>query len=155
MNNYDDIKRFIEKTNLEGIDYKELSGQEKENPAQNWAILRQLSDTPAAPGGSQRTTQPPPVAAPAQEFATSGLLAALAPQQPVAVAPPATPVPPPVAAPEPATPVAAPEPAVPATPAAEPAYTQLFRQKHAPAPAGDARRDTLLQPLLEMIATCR
>ncbi|QCR34668.1 cellulose biosynthesis protein BcsO [Nissabacter sp. SGAir0207] len=149
MNNYDDIKRFIEKTNLEGIDYKELSGQEKENPAQNWAILRQLSDTPAAPGGSQRTTQPPPVAAPAQEFATSGLLAALASQQPVAVAPPATPVPPPAAAP------AAPEPATPAAPAAEPAYTQLFRQKRAPAPVGDARRDTLLQPLLEMIATCR
>lgn len=146
MNNYDDIKRFIEKTHLEGIDYKELSGQEKENPAQNWAILRQLSDTPAAPGGSQRTIQPPPVAAPAQEFATAGLLAALAPQQPVAVAPPATPVP---------QPAAAPEPAAPAIPAAAPAYTQLFRQKRAPAPAGDARRDTLLQPLLEMIATCR
>jgi len=153
MNKYDDIKRFKEKTHMEGIDYKEIADNGQEGAQQNWAILRQLSataDAPGALGNSQRTVQPAPMPVSDREFATDGLLSTLSDMLPPAAAPSA----PPAAAPAPAP--AALSPAQAAAPAPKAArYTSLFRPKPAAQPAADARRDTPLHPLLEMIASCR
>ena len=151
MNKYDDIKRFKEKTHMEGIDYKEISDSGQEGAQQNWAILRQLSATAEAPGtlgSSQRTVQPAPAPVPDREFATDSLLSTLSDMLPAAPPAPhaASPAP---AAVSPAQPAAAP----PAPEAAR--YTSLFRPKPVAQPAADSRRDTPLQPLLEMIASCR
>lgn len=143
MNTYDDIKRFKEKTHMEGIDYKEISDSGQEGAQQNWPILRQLSaaaDAPGALGSSQRTVQPAPVPVSGREFAGQGLLSSLSEQLP-----PKAPAPAVAAAPDAAAPAAA--------DAAR--YTSLFRPKPAARPAADSRRDTPLQPLLEMIASCR
>lgn len=138
MNTYDDIKRFKEKTHMEGIDYKEISDSGQEGAQQSWPILRQLSaaaDAPGALGSSQRTVQPAPVPVSGREFSGQGLLSSLSDQLPPK----------------------APAPAVADAPAAADAarYTSLFRPKPAARPAADSRRDTPLQPLLEMIASCR
>jgi hypothetical protein len=154
MNKYDDIKRFKEKTHMEGIDYKEIPDNGQEGAQQNWAILRQLSATAEAPGAlgsSQRTVQPAPMPVSEREFATDGLLSTLGEMLPPAAAPSAPPIRDAVSpAPHAAPPVA---PAVTAPGAAR--YTSLFRPKAVAQPAADARRDTPLQPLLEMIASCR
>ncbi|PLR51214.1 MULTISPECIES: cellulose biosynthesis protein BcsO [Yersiniaceae] len=151
MNKYDDIKRFKEKTHMEGIDYKEISDSSQEGAQQNWAILRQLSATAEAPGAlgsSQRTVQPAPTPVSDREFATDSLLSTLSDMLPAAPAAPHTASPAPAAV-SPAQPAAAP----PAPEAAR--YTSLFRPKPVAQPAADSRRDTPLQPLLEMIASCR
>ncbi|PLR50441.1 hypothetical protein CYR40_01975 [Chimaeribacter arupi] len=151
MNKYDDIKRFKEKTHMEGIDYKEISDSSQEGAQQNWAILRQLSATAEAPGAlgsSQRTVQPAPTPVSDREFATDSLLSTLSDMLPAAPSAPHTASPAPAAV-SPAQPAAAP----PAPEAAR--YTSLFRPKPVAQPAADSRRDTPLQPLLEMIASCR
>ncbi|MBS0967975.1 MULTISPECIES: cellulose biosynthesis protein BcsO [Yersiniaceae] len=155
MNKYDDIKRFKEKTHMEGIDYKEISDSSQEGAQQNWAILRQLSATAEAPGAlgsSQRTVQPAPTPVSDREFATDSLLSTLSDMLPAA--PAVAPAAPHTASPAPAA-VSPAQPAA-APPAPEAArYTSLFRPKPVAQPAADSRRDTPLQPLLEMIASCR
>lgn len=76
MNNYDDIKRFKEKLNMEGIDYKEIA---ENNPhsatASNWAIMQQVasSDEPFHPLEHGHTTQPTPAPISNKEFILSAL----------------------------------------------------------------------------------
>jgi len=76
MNNYDDIKRFKEKLNLEGIDYKEIA---ENNPhsstANNWAIMQQVAsaDEPFHPLEHGHTTQPTPTPISNKEFILSAL----------------------------------------------------------------------------------
>ncbi|MEA9389911.1 hypothetical protein SJI19_04965 [Acerihabitans sp. TG2] len=73
MNNYDDIKRFKEKLNLEGIDYKEIVENHPNNTANNWAIIKQVAtaDEPFHPLDHGRSTQPTPTPVSHQEFSAS------------------------------------------------------------------------------------
>ncbi|WP_213991332.1 cellulose biosynthesis protein BcsO [Sodalis sp. dw_96] len=73
MNNYDDIKRFKEKLNLEGIDYKEITENNPHNTPHNWAILKQIAaaDEPFHPLEQGLTTQPVPVQVSNKEFIAS------------------------------------------------------------------------------------
>ncbi len=63
MNNYDDIKRFKEKLNMESIDYKEIAENNLHNTPHNWAIIRQIAaaDEPLYPLDQGRTTRPVPM----------------------------------------------------------------------------------------------
>lgn len=44
MKNYDDLQRFKEKTQTQGINFRDMSGQSVENDQQRWAIIQQLSE---------------------------------------------------------------------------------------------------------------
>ncbi len=70
MNNYDDIKRFKEKLNMEDIDYKEIAENNPHNTPHNWAILKQIAaaDEPYHPLEQGQTTQPVPVQVSNKEF---------------------------------------------------------------------------------------
>ncbi len=247
MNKYDDIKRFIEKSKTEHIDYKEINetstGNGMTGSMNQWPLIKQVSASDDVLGtlDNGRTTQPTPQAISAEEFqrstpvthevinatgaarftapatpsqplpattfssaitpAVGGLMEALRESLPVAAARPqpvsqthvphstailhAQPVTPdntgslldsvkqvlpvqpatPVFQPAytaPATPVAAPfRPAaapaalIPATPVPGEQFRQMFKQKAPPLAGAFLHRDTPLQPLLEMIASCR
>jgi hypothetical protein len=73
MNNYDDIKRFKEKLNLESIDYKEIVESHPNNTANNWAIIKQVAtaDEPFHPLEHGHSTQPTPTPVSHQEFSAS------------------------------------------------------------------------------------
>ncbi len=76
MNNYDDIKRFKEKLNLEGIDYKEIVESRPNNTTNNWAIIKQVAtaDEPFHPLEHGHTTQPTPAPVSQQEFSPSAFV---------------------------------------------------------------------------------
>ncbi|WP_413729229.1 hypothetical protein [Sodalis sp. RH22] len=84
MNNYDDIKRFKEKLNMEGIDYKEIAESNPNITAHNWAIIKQVAtaDEPFHPLEQGRPTQPTPAPVSDKEFSASPLGQPLAAQQP-------------------------------------------------------------------------
>lgn len=44
MKNYDDLQRFKEKTQTQGINFRDMSGQSVEHDQQRWAIIQQLSE---------------------------------------------------------------------------------------------------------------
>jgi len=73
MNNYDDIKRFKEKLNMEDIDYKEIAENNPHNTSHNWAILKQIvaADEPFHPLEQGLTTQPVPMPVSNKEFTSS------------------------------------------------------------------------------------
>src|SRR5476649_852968 len=73
MNNYDDIKRFKDKLNLEGIDYKEIVENRPNNTANNWAIIKQVAtaDEPFHPLEHGHSTQPTPAPVSHQEFSAA------------------------------------------------------------------------------------
>lgn len=75
MNNYDDIKRFKEKLNMEGIDYKEIVENHTVNTHQNWAIIKQVAtaDEPFHPLEHGGSTQPTPTPISKQEFSAAPL----------------------------------------------------------------------------------
>lgn len=74
MNKYDDIKRFIEKSNMQGIDYKEITDGATTKPISGsmnqWTLIKQVafSEEKAGPLESGRTTQPTPQAISEDEF---------------------------------------------------------------------------------------
>ncbi|WP_236942709.1 hypothetical protein [Ewingella americana] len=47
MNNYDDIKRFIDKSKTEGLDYKEINEKSMGNgitsSMNKWTLIKQIS----------------------------------------------------------------------------------------------------------------
>ena len=233
MNKYDDIKRFIEKSNMQGIDYKEITDSATTKPISGsmnqWTLIKQvaISEEKAGPLESGRTTQPTPQAISDDEFTVPASLATAAtpasqPVVPVSSAiissgfglldslretlPPqesasvtAAPKVEPVAAPPASHHVASPtlfaqsvtpdsgsglldsvRQALPAQAVAKPLqpayvapvqsvrtapaatiapaperYKQMFKQKAPQVTAASLPRDTPLQPLLEMIASCR
>jgi len=77
MNKYDDIKRFMDKTNLKELDYKELNdkstGESITGSMNQWTLIKQVSasQTPGGPLDSGRSTQPTPQAISADEFSPS------------------------------------------------------------------------------------
>lgn len=81
MNKYDDIKRFIEKSKTEDIDYKEINEKSTGNgmtgSMNKWALIKQVSASEEAPGAldNGRTTQPTPQAISVEEFQRSAALA--------------------------------------------------------------------------------
>ncbi len=82
MNKYDDIKRFMDKTKLEKLDYKELNekstGESITGSMNQWTLIKQVSasEEPAGPLDNGRTTQPTPQAISADEFSLSAAQAA-------------------------------------------------------------------------------
>ncbi len=74
MNKYDDIKRFMDKTKLEKLDYKELNekstGESITGSMNQWTLIKQVSasENPAGPLDNGRTTQPTPQSISADEF---------------------------------------------------------------------------------------
>lgn len=44
MKTYDDLQRFKEKTQTQGINFKDMSGQSLDSDQPRWAIIRQLTD---------------------------------------------------------------------------------------------------------------
>ncbi|CAM3925308.1 cellulose biosynthesis protein BcsO [Rahnella bruchi] len=92
MNKYDDIKRFMDKTKLENLDYKELNeksaGESLSGSMNQWTLIKQVSasEEPAGPLDNGRSTQPTPQSISADEFSLSVAQPVheyQAPQQPV------------------------------------------------------------------------
>ncbi|QLK63031.1 cellulose biosynthesis protein BcsO [Enterobacteriaceae bacterium Kacie_13] len=83
MNKYDDIKRFMDKTNLKELDYKELNdkstGESITGSMNQWTLIKQVSasQTPGGPLDSGRSTQPTPQSISADEFSPSSAQEAL------------------------------------------------------------------------------
>lgn len=78
MNKYDDIKRFIEKTKVEGIDYKEINERVVEEDLatsmKKWSLIKQISaieEDSDLPFGKGVTTQSVPQPVSAEEFANA------------------------------------------------------------------------------------
>lgn len=77
MNKYDDIKRFMDKTKLEKLDYKELNekstGESITGSMNQWTLIKQVSasEDPAGPLDNGRSTQPTPQSISADEFLLS------------------------------------------------------------------------------------
>lgn len=96
MNKYDDIKRFIEKTKVEGIDYKEINERVVEEDLatsmKKWSLIKQISaieEDSDLPFGKGMTTQSAPQPVSAEEFANAARQARK--QAETAVAAPRTP----------------------------------------------------------------
>ncbi|MGL9773643.1 MAG: hypothetical protein ACR5LG_06140 [Sodalis sp. (in: enterobacteria)] len=70
MNNYDDIKRFKEKLNMEDFDYKEIAKSNPNSSASSWTIIRQIvnANRPSHPLEQGHSTLPPPSPISQQEF---------------------------------------------------------------------------------------
>lgn len=75
MNKYDDIKRFMDKTKLEKLDYKELNekstGESITGSMNQWTLIKQVSassEKPTGPLDNGRSTQPTPQSISADEF---------------------------------------------------------------------------------------
>jgi len=199
MNNYDDIKRFIEKSKTEHFDYKEINEKTMSNgitsSMNKWTLIKQISssDEPQNTLDNGRSTQPTPQPVTQEEFKNSAPASPKAeiPSQIPARAADAKPVSPEIAsssivpaamsildtlraalpepdsspraaqqpapAPQPHSPFAARQPAAAAVQHKETGspFRHMFKQK-APQPEENTLpRDTPLQPLLEMIASCR
>lgn len=106
MNKYDDIKRFMDKTKLEQLDYKELNekstGESITGSMNQWTLIKQVSasEDPVGPLDNGRSTQPTPQSISADEFSLSAsqqmnelpATHALLNQQPVPKTPVAQPV---------------------------------------------------------------
>jgi len=97
MNKYDDIKRFLEKSKTEDIDYKEINEKSTGNgmtgSMNQWALIKQVSASEEAQStlDNGRTTQPTPQAISAEEFQRSAPLTHERSSTPVAAAPSAAP----------------------------------------------------------------
>ena len=185
MKSYDDLQRFKDKTRTGAIGFKDMSAQTQQLNTSHWAIIKQLAgeddDSVLAQAGSIAVPVPQAVKpgefnaafaekAAVQQSVPGGLAAAVPVEKaaqlplaeektaavslfeqlaPAAVAPaPAAVTPAPVPAPEPAKPVAAPTKAEPVR------FEQLFAAKGSTT-ANHPAKDLPLQPLLEMIASCR
>lgn len=201
MNNYDDIKRFMEKSKTEDIDYKEINAKSMGNgitsSMNKWTLIKQISsgDEPQGALDNGRTTQPTPQPVNREEFKNLAPAAhkteipspisvsiTNAKTEPKNVSPDivsssivpaemnildtlraALPEPdaaPPVAqppAPQAASPFAASQAPAAATQHKEAGgqFRQMFKQKAPQREENTLPRDTPLQPLLEMIASCR
>ncbi len=87
MNKYDDIKRFMDKTNLKELDYKELNdkstGESITGSMNQWTLIQQVSasQTPGGPLDNGRSTQPTPQSISADEFSPSSAQEVLHAQQ--------------------------------------------------------------------------
>ncbi|WP_071882285.1 cellulose biosynthesis protein BcsO [Candidatus Sodalis pierantonius] len=70
MNNYDDIKRFKEKLNMEPIDYKEIAENNLNSSASSWTIIKHIvnADKPFHPLEQGHSTLPSPAPISQQEF---------------------------------------------------------------------------------------
>ena len=83
MNKYDDIKRFMDKTNLKQLDYKELNdkstGESITGSMNQWTLIKQVSasQTPGGPLDNGRSTQPTPQSISADEFSPQSAQEAL------------------------------------------------------------------------------
>ncbi len=176
MKSYDDLQRFKDKTRTGAIGFKDMSAQTQQLNTSHWAIIKQLAgeddDSVLAQAGS--IAVPVPQAVKPGEFdaafakpaavqqSVSGGLAAAAPIEKAAQLPLAQEKTAAVSlfeqlAPAPAAPAPAPEPAKPlaAPTKAEPVrFEQLFAAKGSTT-ANHPAKDLPLQPLLEMIASCR
>ncbi|PKE29943.1 hypothetical protein CWS43_14455 [Rahnella sp. AA] len=77
MNKYDDIKRFMDKTKVEQLDYKELNekttGESITGSMNQWTLIKQVSASEelAGPLDNGRSTQPTPQSISADEFSLS------------------------------------------------------------------------------------
>ncbi len=178
MKSYDDLQRFKDKTRTGAIGFKDMSAQTQQLNTSHWAIIKQLAgeddDSVLAQAGSIAVPVPQAVkpgefnAAFAEKTAVQqsvpGGLAAAVPVEKDAQLPlaeektaavslfeqlvPAAVAPAPVPAPELAKPFAAPTKAEPVR------FEQLFAAKGSTT-ANHPAKDLPLQPLLEMIASCR
>ena len=199
MNNYDDIKRFIEKSKTEDLDYKEINEKTMSNgitsSMNKWTLIKQISssDEPQNTLDNGRSTQPTPQPVTQEEFknSASALPKTEMPFQIPARAADAKPVSSEIvsssivpaemnildtlraALPEPDAAPRATQQATPAPQAASPfaanpppaapvqhqettrQFRQMFKQKTPQPEENTLPRDTPLQPLLEMIASCR
>ncbi|MCI1679852.1 MAG: cellulose biosynthesis protein BcsO [Ewingella americana] len=195
MNNYDDIKRFIDKSKTEGLDYKEINEKSMGNgitsSMNKWTLIKQISsgDEPQGALDNGRTTQPTPQPVNQEEFknvAPAAHKTEISSPTPARAAeaknvsndivsssitpvdmnildtlraalPDAEVAPQPAPAPQAVSPFATRQPAPAAVQPKETSnpFRQMFKHK-APQPEGNTLpRDTPLQPLLEMIASCR
>ena len=83
MNKYDDIKRFMDKTNLKQLDYIELNdkstGESITGSMNQWTLIKQVSasQTPGGPLDNGRSTQPTPQSISADEFSPQSAQEAL------------------------------------------------------------------------------
>lgn len=184
MKNYDDLQRFKDKTRTGAIEFKDMSAQTQPLNTSHWAIIKQLAgesdDALLAQAGSITVPVPQavkpgefdaafakplpvPNVAPvaAQQPGSGGLAAAMSAEKAAEL-----PLPEEKAAavslfeqlaPAPAASVPAPEPAkefVAPTKAEPVRFEQLFAAKGSTTKNHPAK-DLPLQPLLEMIASCR
>lgn len=81
MNNYDDIKRFKEKLNMEAIDYKEIAENNPNSSATSWTIIKQIvnADKPFHPLEQGHSTLPSPAPISQQEFSARPAASDVAP----------------------------------------------------------------------------
>ncbi|AHF75297.1 hypothetical protein Sant_0181 [Sodalis praecaptivus] len=81
MNNYDDIKRFKEKLNMEAIDYKEIAENNPNSSASSWTIIKQIvnADKPFHPLEQGHSTLPSPAPISQQEFSARPAASDVAP----------------------------------------------------------------------------
>jgi hypothetical protein len=192
MKNYDDLQRFKDKTRTGAIEFKDMSAQNQQSDASNWAIIKQLMNTDGeesvlSQAGSISVPVPqavkadefdtshftPPAAQPASHAVSQGsILGSLNSAMSQPKSEPFQPeqnkattatlfeqIAPLSAIPEPIKEVVKPAvvsaPQVPAPVAAEPVrFDKLFAAKGNSARSHPAK-DLPLQPLLEMIASCR
>jgi hypothetical protein len=187
MKNYDDLQRFKDKTRTGAIEFKDMSAQNQQSDASNWAIIKQLMNTDGeesvlSQAGSISVPVPqavkadefdtshftPPAAQPGSHAASQGsILGSLTSAMSQPKSEPFQPeqnkattatlfeqLAPLSAIPEPIKEVV--KPAVVAAPQApEPVrFDKLFAAKGNTARSHPAK-DLPLQPLLEMIASCR
>jgi len=195
MNNYDDIKRFIDKSKTEGLDYKEINEKSMGNgitsSMNKWTLIKQISsgDEPQGALDNGRTTQPTPQPVNQEEFknvAPAAHKTEISSPTPARAAeaknvsndivsssitpvdmnildtlraalPDAETAPQPAPAPHSASPFATRQPAPAAVQPKETGnpFRQMFKQKAPQLEENILPRDTPLQPLLEMIASCR
>ncbi|TNV21299.1 cellulose biosynthesis protein BcsO [Buttiauxella sp. B2] len=74
MKNYDDLQRFKDKTRTGAIEFKDMSAQNQQSNASNWAIIKQLMNTDGEESVFSQAgsiSVPAPQAAKADEFDTS------------------------------------------------------------------------------------
>lgn len=195
MNNYDDIKRFIEKSKTEDLDYKEINEKSMGNgitsSMNKWTLIKQISsgDEPQGALDNGRTTQPTPQPVNQEEFknvAPAAHKTEISSPTPARAAeaknvsndivsssitpvdmnildtlraalPDAEAVTRPTPSPQAVSPFATRQPATAAVQHKEAGnpFRQMFKQKAPQFEENTLPRDTPLQPLLEMIASCR
>ena len=185
MKSYDDLQRFKEKTQTNHIEFKDMSEQTKNSDSADWAIIKQLMNDSTTPtlgnGQTINVAAPQPIAE--DTFSLDAAPVEARPHVPARPLSPATA--PRAAAfvaaqpadvgsrsllesisaslkPEPQnlTPLPAAQPASlsarPAARHADPMETPRFRQLFSTSSeVTTLSKDTLLQPLLERIASCR
>jgi hypothetical protein len=166
MSKYDDVQQFKNKINMKDIDYKEFPKDDGSSALHRWAIVEQVAEGGnGISSGIERSMQPTSVSA--TEFSPAPSLSLNQPTQPNVAPAQNQALPrhvshdfkqtiPPVSEPNRSEQFAAPVVSS-APPSSQPLDTKRFKKmfsKKTPS-AGNTGRDTLLKPLLEMIASCR